>query len=238
MVQRLIDWTLPFLFLTGLALIAVANPDPLAREALCAHLSACFHSPNAAFWNSLLYEIGLGAAVSVGFYWLLVKVPEVTKRNRLRNYLLAGYRSFRRDATFQFLSASGYGPFDFDLVDELLPQKAFRQHFKQPSTKIHGDRWHDVANGLEPHHRRELFIAMSILRDDMLYVLNNTDVADQKTFDVLHRLTKAIASHDPRSEDYDDDKSVLHLFWSLMAGWNLVTGYEEEDQIKRIIRRI
>lgn len=50
-------------FRHGLAVIALANPDPLAREALCIHLSACFYSPNAAYWNSLMYEIGLGAAV-------------------------------------------------------------------------------------------------------------------------------------------------------------------------------
>ncbi|WP_173509902.1 hypothetical protein [Sinorhizobium psoraleae] len=185
-----------------------------------------------------MYEIGLGAAVSVGFYWLLVKVPEIAKRKRLRNYLLASYEAFRRDATYQFLFASGQRSVDPDMVEELLPQKAFREHFRQPSSKVHGDLWHDVANGLEPHHRRELFAIMSMLRDDMLYVLNNTDVADQKSFDFLHRLTKAIASHDPRSEDYDDDKMLLRLFWSIMAGWNLVTGYEEEDQIARIIRRI
>ncbi|ASY68797.1 hypothetical protein [Sinorhizobium fredii] len=49
--QRLINWMLPLVYLTGLALIALANPDPLAREALCIHLSACFSSPNAVFWN-------------------------------------------------------------------------------------------------------------------------------------------------------------------------------------------
>ncbi len=238
MVQRIVDWTLPFVFAAGLAAIALANPDPLAREALCFRLSACFYSPNAAFWNSLMYEIGLGVAVSVGFYWLLVKVPEISKRKRLRDYLFASYKAFRRDATYQFLFASGYGPVDPDLVEELLPQRAFREHFKQPSTKVHGDRWHDVANGLEPHHRRDLFVIMSILRDDVLYVLNNTDIADQKSFDFLHRLTKAIASHDPRLEDYDDDKMMLRLFWSLMSGWNLIKGYEEEDHVNHIIRRI
>jgi hypothetical protein len=72
----------------------------------------------------------------------------------------------------------------------------------------------------------------------MLYVLNNTDVADQKSFDFLHRLTKAIASHDPRSEDDDDDKMLLRLFWSLMAGWNPIIGYLDGDQMERIIRRV
>jgi hypothetical protein len=196
-VQRFIDWTLPFVFLTGVTAIALANPDPFARGLLCSGVSVCFHSQNAAFWNNIIYEAGLGSAVSVAFYWLLVKVPEIEKRSRLRKYLLASYQSFRRDSTYQFLFASGYGAVDPGFVDQLVQQKAFREHFKEPSTTVDGDRWHDVANGLEPHHRRDLFVVMSILRDDILYVLNSTDVADQKSFEFLHRLTKAIASQTP-----------------------------------------
>ncbi|WP_105382430.1 hypothetical protein [Neorhizobium alkalisoli] len=236
--HKFVGLALPLVFLMGVTAVALANPDPFARDLLCSGLSICFRTQNAAFWNNVIYEIGLGSAVSVAFYWLLVKVPEFEKRRRLREYLLSSYKSFRRDVTFQFLFASGYGSVDPDFVEELLPQKAFRKHFKQPSTKVYGDRWHDVANGLQSQHRRDLFVVMSILRDDVVYVLNNTDVADQRSFEFLHRLTKAIASHDPRYDDYDDDKALLRLFWSLMAGWNLVTGYEEEDQIQRIIRRI
>lgn len=185
-----------------------------------------------------MYEAGLGAAVSVMFYWLLVKVPEQAKRSRLRKYLLASYRSFRVDATYQFLFASGHAAVDPDLVESLIRQEAFRAFFKMPSTEVHGDRWHDVANGLEPHHRQNLFLIMSNLRDDVIYILNNTDVADQESFGFLHRLTKALASNDPRSEDYDDDKMLLRFFWSLMTGWNPVKGYEAANQVERIIRRI
>ncbi len=185
-----------------------------------------------------MYEAGLGAAVSVVFYWLLVRAPESLKRKRLRKYLLASYRSFRTDATIQLLFASGCRTVGLDLVEKLLPQEAFRRYFKQQSLQADGDRWHDVANGLEMHHRRELFMAMSILRDDVLYILNNVDVADQETFDFLHRLTKAIAYHDQRSDDYDDDTILLRLFWSMMAGWNQIKGYVEEDQIERLIQRI
>lgn len=238
MVQKFVDWCLPFVFAAGLVALVVANPDPLARNKLCEVWSACFQSPNPVFWNNVIYELGLAAAVSVFFYWLLVKLPESTKRKRLKAYLLASYEAFRKDAIFQFLFASGQLSVDPDLVEELHSQTSFREYFEQPSARVQGDRWHDVANGIEAHHRRELFVIMSILRDDILYVLNNTDVTDKEAFLVLHRLTKAIAAHDPRLEDHDDDKMLLHLFWQIMAGWNPVKGYEAEDMIDRIIRRI
>jgi hypothetical protein len=236
--QKLFDWFLLVVFGASLLCIVLANPEPLARDALCAQIGVCSYSLHAAFWNNLIYEVSLGAGVSIAFYWLLVKVPEAAKRKRLRRYLLASYKSFRTDSTYQFLFASGLNSVSPDLVEELASHKEFRGYFKQPSTKVRGDRWHDVANGLEPHQRRELFLAMSMLRDDVLYILNNTDIADQESFDFLHRLTKALASHDPRSEDYDEDKMLLGFFWSLMAGWNPIKGYESEDPISRIIQRI
>lgn len=65
---------LPLVFLTGLALIALANPDPLAREALCIHLSALAHqTPRSGTssrvmrkktrWNALFAESDIAAAV-------------------------------------------------------------------------------------------------------------------------------------------------------------------------------
>lgn len=236
--QRILDRALPVVFAVGLICVVLANPDPLARDTLCNLINLCVRSLHAEFWNNLLYEIGLGAAISIAFYWLLVKIPEHAKRARLRKHLLASYRSFRKDATFQFLSASGEQSIRLDRLSELETQSAFREYFQTPSVKLHGDRWHDVANGLEEHHRRELFLITSMLRDDVVYVLNNTEIDDQQSFDFLHRLTKAIASHDPRNADYDEDKALLRFFWTLMAGWHPVKGYEEEDPIERLMRRI
>lgn len=237
-VQKIIDWCLPFIFVAGLMAIFFANPYPAAREELCQTFSICIRSTNANFWNNIAYEIGLAGSASVFFYWLLVKVPDFSKRNRLRAYLLSSYQSFRRDAIFQLLSAANRKAIDYDLIEGLQDQSAFKEYFEQPSTQVNGDRWHDVANGLNAHHRQELFLIMSILRDDILYVLNNTDISDKETFSVLHRVTKALAAHDPRSEDYDDDKVLLRLFWQIMAGWNPIKGYEPNDTIARIIRSI
>ena len=236
--QKIVDWCLPVLFVGGLAAIVLANPYPVAREGLCASFSICFRSADANFWNNIAYEVGLAAFASVSFYWLLVKLPEISKRKRLGSYLFSSYKAFRRDAVFQFLFASDSAAVDLDLVASLCDQKKFRDYFQQESTKVNGDRWHDVANGLQVHHRQELFIIMSILRDDIMYVLNNIDISDNETFSVLHRLTKALASHDPRLEDYDDDKVLLRMFWQIMAGWNPIQGYENEDTVARIIRSI
>jgi len=236
--HRAVDLILSLLFLVGLVAVVIGNPDPLARDALCQSSLICFRSDHAAFWNSLIYEFGLASVVSVIFYWLLVKLPDTAKKRRLRNYLTKSYHAFRRDAVLTLLFASGEHSVDYDVVDELTPQSAFRDHFKQNSVQVNGDKWHDVQNNINEYQIRELFTALTILRDDIQYVLNNTEIADQSSFDFLQRLSKAIFSHDPASDNYDDRKALFGFLWSLMSGWNVVKGYQPEDPIYRIIRRI
>jgi hypothetical protein len=236
--QKVVEWSLPLLFVCGLVAVAFGNPDPLARDAWCAIGPWCLSVDHPAFWNSLLFEFGLGTSVSVLFYWLLVQLPEISKRKRLRRYLLQSYLAFRRSAVIQFLSAAEAGFVDFNLADELVPQKSFKSYFSRPSGKVDGDKWHDVANNISQNEGSELLIAMSVLRDDIQYVLNNTDVADQASFEFLQRLSRAMKEYDPRTTDYDDQKVVLRFFWQLMAGFNPATGYEVRDPVEHIIRRI
>ena len=236
--QKVVEWSLPLLFVCGLVGVAFGNPDPLARDTWCAIGPWCLSVDHPAFWNSLLFEFGLGTSVSVLFYWLLVQLPEISKRKRLRRYLLQSYLAFRRSAVIQFLSAAETGFVDFNLADELVPQKSFKSYFSRPSGKVDGDKWHDVANNISQNEGSELLIAMSVLRDDIQYVLNNTDVADQASFEFLQRLSRAMKEYDPRTTDYDDQKVVLRFFWQLMAGFNPATGYEVRDPVEHIIRRI
>lgn len=236
--QKAVELSLPYLFVCGLVAVALGNPDPLARDTLCSVIPWCFSLPHPAFWNSLFFEFGLGASVSVLFYWLLVQLPERSKRKRLRGYLLQSYLAFRKSAVIQFLSAAEGGSIDFELADDLVPQPKFRSYFNQPSAEVDGDKWHDVANNISQYEGGELLIAMSVLRDDIQYVLNNTDVADQASFEFLQRLSRAMKEYDPRATDYDDQKVVLRFFWQLMAGFNPVTGYEVQDPVEHIIRQI
>jgi hypothetical protein len=185
-----------------------------------------------------VFEFSLGTALSIVFYWLLVKLPENTKRRRLRKYLNASYHAFRREMTIQFLFASGQGSVALASLDNLSTQEGFKNHFKKPSENVEGNKWHDVQNNITVRQLDDIGIATSIFRDDLAYVLNNSDIAHERTFQMLQRLTKATSYRNFSSKDYEDQKSLFGLYWEIMAGWDPIRGYPKVDVILTMISRI
>jgi hypothetical protein len=115
----------------------------------------------------------------------------------------------------------------------LLDQKEFRAHFKQRASDSQ-DKWDVFLNELREHNLSDLLVAMEIFRGEVLFVLNNTDVANEETLGFLKRLSAAIFSLQHQSTlDYDAVKRLGGFFWELLAGWNFVEGYQEEDFVEK-----
>nr|WP_029926832.1 hypothetical protein [Ochrobactrum sp. UNC390CL2Tsu3S39] len=236
--RKIIDWALPFVAALGLVGMALANPDPLAREALCSRLGVCFYSKHPEFWNGLFYDLGLGAVVSIVFYWLLVKLPDYSKRRRIRRYLTSSYKAVRRDMTFNFLSAFNNAAVSYELIYEIITQNKFKEYFNEPSERVDGDRWDDVANNISRVEIQEIAHCLNVLKSDIEYLLNSVEHFDNETFDILQNTSKAISVTDFQSEDHDNRKRLLGFLWQIMAGWNPITGYVDKDPIQSAIDRV
>lgn len=238
------NWIEPALFVMSalsVGAIVLANPDPLVRESLCG-IQVCWPSAHSTFWNTLFYDLGIGVLMSVVFYWLLVKLPEGKKRARLRRHLQASYLSFRREATTQlFFAADEARSVNYDDVLTYSEMFEFRRYFKGASDKVSGDRWHDVANGMTDSIRRDLAVALTLLRDDVFYVLSVLDVADDKSFELLYGLQRSASLVLLDPTEGDQDNNLLGLLWQLMAGWDWLDGYPKDpsdDRVQRLIDKI
>ena len=238
---RWIELALIVMSIVGASAILLANPDPLVRDWLC-RLNVCWPSDHAVFWNTLFYDIGIGVLMSTVFYWLLVKVPERSKRSRLRRHLQVSYRSFRREVTTQlFFAAHDNRSVAYDDVLKYSSMPEFRNYFKGASDKVAGNRWHDVANGMTDSIRQDLAVALTLLRDDISYVLNVMDLADDESFELLFGLQRSASLVLLDPTEGDQDNNLLGLLWQLMAGWNWIDGYPKDandDRVQRLIDSI
>lgn len=111
------DYLLVPLFILSAILIVLSNDDPWARDFLCERLQICPRSSHAVAINKGLYDLGFGAVVSLMFYWLFVKVPEIRRRHRIKRTLEKHYRLFKKDCIASILAVVE-GMYDFDTVDE------------------------------------------------------------------------------------------------------------------------
>lgn len=219
----------------SIAIMFLANEDPFARNALC-RAGACIYSDAARGWNKLFYDFAAGCVITVVFYWLLVRLPEHRKRERIKKGFRAQYRTFKLACIENFLAVAD-GGFDAPLPEKLLPVDQFRAYFKQDV----GDgktRWHEVANKMSPYYLEVTLSRMEILRQEISFVMHNTDVSEGEAFELLKRLSQAMLMQRNATTDYDSIKSFLGFFWSLFAGWDWVEGYRARDIVDEMIESI
>jgi hypothetical protein len=124
-----------------------------------------------------------------------------------------------------------------DLPETLIEQDKFRDYFKEKVTP-NRDRWDEFLNNLDAHYLRELLTGMEIFRDELSFVLNNTDIPKDEPFEFLKRLSAAIYRMKDVTLDYDDKKFLARFLWSVFAGWDPNTGYPKEDTVKKMIAAI
>jgi hypothetical protein len=219
----------------SVAIMFLANEDPFARDALC-RAGACFYSGAARGWNKLFYDFAAGCVITVVFFWLLVRWPEYRKRERIKKSFRMQYRAFKLACIENFLAVAD-GGFDATLPEKLLPIEQFRAYFKQDV----GDgktRWHEVANKMSPYYLEVTLSRMEILRQEISFVMHNTDISEGEAFELLKRLSQALLMQRDATTDYDSIKSFLGFFWSLFAGWDWVEGYRARDIVEEMIESI
>jgi hypothetical protein len=228
-------------FLIGLGVISIAgallaHEDPFARDALCSQTSACFPIPHGNAWSKILYDLAMGALVSLIFYVLIVRLPEFQKRRRYRKLLASQYQSFREDCISLILLVAD-GSYNGALPETLSDQQRFRAYFEEMVTSDE-ERWHRFCNRLDEYHQKEIIKRMEILRDEIAFILNNIDIPSDEPLKFLKRLSTAIYLNRDATLGYDDVKRFSGFLWIIFAGWNPVSGYRERDVIQNMIEAI
>ncbi len=186
--------------------------------------------------NQIAFDLSVGLLAGVFMYYLVVRVPEQSKRRRLRKNLVETYRSFKKDSIAIYLSC--FMPsYPAELPETLSDQAEFRKFFSEPHVPSQ-DRWHAVANGLNDYRLSSLVVELEILMQEIHFTLSAIDVQDHRAFQVLKHLSKIIYRSKKWTTEYDDVKSMMRFLWSLHTGWSWVDGYAESDPISEMIAAI
>lgn len=231
-----LDAALWLVGLTCVIALFLAHEDPFARDWLCNRTGFCPSVANEKAWNKIIYDLAVGALVTLIFYWLVVRLPDRQKRARLRKSLAQQYRSYKRDSIALMLSVSD-GLYDGEFPDRLLDRNEFKEYFKQQVGQGQ-DRWDSLFNKMDAYHFGELLRRMEMFRDEIAFVLNNVDIPGDKAFDFLKRLSRAIYRMNGLTAEYDDKEVLFRLLWEIFTGWSFVTGYQKRDIIEDTIDAI
>jgi len=233
--RKILGARLLFAFVATIALMLVTvDGSPLLTD-LC-EARVCLPSSHPESWNKVAYDLALGAAVSIFFYWLLVRWPGHERRLRIKRSFAIQYRTFKLSCVETFVGMAE-GGYDAALPSQLLTPRAFREFFDEDLGN-RDTRWYRVANKLDEFYLQILVDRMEVFRDEISFVLQNTDVSDEEALEFFKRFSRIIYAHKHVTPDYDDVKAFCGFMWSLFAGWNFVTGYQERDIVEEMIEAI
>jgi hypothetical protein len=182
------------------------------------------------------FELSGGFLSGVLMYYLVVRLPEWSKRHRLRTNLAVAYRLCKVECNIIYLGALMYA-YPAELPVELLDRKTFRAFFNER----HPDgqtRWDGVAHALDVGRIKALAVELELLREEIHFTLSVVDVEDLSAFSFFKSMSRAINRSKNWSTDYDGTKSLMGFMWSLHTGWDWNGGYVERDPMLLFIESI
>ena len=228
------DLALSVLALASFVLMLIASTDPV--PAFLKGTEAHGLLKQFSTGNQVVFDLAVGVLASLLMYVLVVRVPENSKRRRVKANLAAAYESFKRDSIAIYLGCFMQS-YPFELPSQLADQRRFREFFKEPFTDGQ-TKWDAVANNLTETRLKALVVELEILMTEVHFTLTSIDVQDSRAFGFLKSLARIIYRSKNWTTDYDDVKSLLGFLWSLHTGWNWVTGYAESDPIEQVIAAV
>lgn len=226
-----LDILLAVVALTCLWLMLATSSDPILPSLKGTPIAAAFQQFGTG--NQVTFNLSVGVLSAIGMFYLLVRLPEYERKNRIKRHLQVSYLSFKRSIIQIFVGAL-QGSHDSDMVDRLMNQGAFRDFFKEPY--IPGqDKWHGVANKMNDFLLRQIVLETEVLLNEFQHALGVLDIKDPEAFSFMKRLSVALYRTKNWSADYDGTKQVLSFFWEILAGWSWADGYAEHEYIPDMI---
>ena len=232
--SRTLSLTIAILAIAALVVLVASSGEPplplLRHTALMASLGRLSHP------NIIAFNLAAGYLASAFFWFLVVYLPERSRRRVLRLNIDRSYRQFK-ESTIRVLLWASIGTHDLDLAKELCDPRRFKAFFDANRS----EHWYAALNGLEaePIRMSELVLELEIFADEVGYVLNAVAIQDAD----VHRMLKMLKEHVYRlnhSSVYTADqvKYAGQFLWEVLAFWNAIEGYQDRDFIQDAINTL
>src|SRR5262245_56833845 len=112
----------------------------------------------------------------------------ISGASAFKRSLSAHYKAFRKGC-IQTMLGVVHGKIDTRTAEALIEPDKFRQYFQEP-VGARKSRWHEFFNNLNETSLRELQTSMEIFREELIFILNNTDIQKDEAFEFIKRFVR------------------------------------------------
>lgn len=234
-----INIVLVVILILSIVFMLLAHEDPFARKLVYEYTGWRPRVTNAKAYYKILYDLSVASLTSLIFYFLVVYIPGLQKRKRLRRSLEGRYKAFREDCIRIMLGVANRTSSEDPSVEveALTEPEEFHRYFHEKVTPDR-ERWHELWNNITEDDLSEIRVQMELLRDEISFVLNNTEIPKDEHFESLKALSVGIYRMMPVTTDDDELKPFARSLWWMFTGWSAIDGQTKGDPIKKMIDTI
>jgi hypothetical protein len=186
--------------------------------------------------NQIIFSLSGGFLISIFFWFLVVKLPEMRKRNIIKHNISTQYQHFKED-TIEILLWASIGTHDSQLPRQLCDYKEFKKFFGENEHQ----KWYDALNGLQSKQDllNDILVEMELLSNEISYVLNNVEITDERIMSVFKTLSINVYKLKSSSIfSYDQVKYLGNFLWGILAQWSFIDSQRKEDIIQKMINKL
>ncbi|EOX3441815.1 hypothetical protein ACPFUR_003440 [Vibrio cholerae] len=190
-----------------------------------------------SFGNTILFNFSSGLLISIWFYFLVVYIPDVRRRNRVKKHFVMQYSQFRKQVITHILGACKEN-YDAGLPKTLITPSEFNTYF---SVKVQPNRtrWYVFMNNADATVVKNILAEFIAFKEAILYLLSKVDIEDEELHAFLHNFntitTTLVNTH---ADDYDSMKVFSSYLREIFTGFSWISGSNDYDHFGRIFDKL
>lgn len=180
-----------------------------------------------------LETLALDAILATAVWWISGPLQEKKRGKIIKCATLNAYYDFKKAFIQQFLLQAKLNEYNYE---ELLDVKKFKKVFA--ADKSAEKAWYSVANSIESNFPEFMYHWESeaiLLKEELTLLLNKTNSHNQTAYTILHTLRRQLHQLQNVRAEYDGVKSLMRFFFDLFAGYSIVNGYKDHDEVEHSI---
>jgi hypothetical protein len=229
--RRWIDICLAVVAIVSAWLMLAASDDPLLPMLRGTLVEVAVQQFGTG--NQIIFGLSVGVLSAVGMFYVLVRLPEYERKQRIKQHLQRAYVAFKTSCIKIFVGKA-CGSYDSETIEQLMNPSAFRAYFQQPFA-VGQDRWDGVANRMDESMLKQIVLEAEVLHGGFQHAMSAIDIRDPEMFAFFKHVSEALFRAKDWSANYDGSKVVLQFFWQVLAGWNPITGYSNREYVLDLI---
>ncbi|HIF9233328.1 hypothetical protein C5F63_10195 [Photobacterium damselae subsp. damselae] len=190
-----------------------------------------------AIGNTILFNLASGFLISIWFYFLVVYIPDIQRRKRIKKHFGMQYLEFRKQVIMNILGECDEC-YSADLPKMLIHPPEFKSYFAK-TVKPGQTRWDVFVNNANMIVVQRILSEFVAFKEATFYLLSKIDIEDEELHSFLHNFnTITITMLNTSTDDYDSMKIFYSYLYDIFAGYNFTSGSRDYDYFIKMLEKL